>query len=74
MNNYGYYREHQQEIDRKIAEENAQNTVEGVQGIILVAMIIIAIFIGAYFVIYPPLSRRFCKNIITEQTARQTAA
>ena len=41
MNNYGYYREHQQEIDRKIAEENAQNTVEGVQGIILIAMIII---------------------------------
>ena len=58
MNNYGYYREHQQEIDRKIAEENAQNTVEGVQGIILVAMIIIALFIGAYFVIYPPLSRK----------------
>ena len=58
MNNYDYYRTHKQEIDNAIANQSAENTVGGIAGFILLAQIVIAMFIGAYFVVFPPLSRK----------------
>lgn len=58
MNNYDYYRTHKQEIDNAIANQSAENTVGGIAGFIRLAQIVIAMFIGAYFVVFPPLSRK----------------